>query len=157
MTITPPNRVTRTYTQRLVAEPSAVFQQLCPVREADWIADWDPVAVYSNSGVAEPDCVFVTPAAPGDAVWYITRHEPQNTLAEMLKIVPTVTATKISIRLRPAVTGSEAEITYMHTSLGPAGDAFIEAFTEEHYRAFMETWERRLNHYLTHGVALPAG
>ena len=37
MNITKPKRVTRTYTQRLVAEPAAVFPLLCPVREADWI------------------------------------------------------------------------------------------------------------------------
>ena len=62
MNITKPKRVTRTYTQQLVAEPSAVFPLLCPVREADWIDGWGSISVIAQSGVAERDCVFVTAA-----------------------------------------------------------------------------------------------
>jgi hypothetical protein len=156
MRITGPNRVTRTYTQHLVAEPSAVFPLLCPVREADWIDGWDPISVVTHSGFAEPDCVFMTPAAPHDAIWYITRHAPQNSFVEMLKIIPLVTACKVTIQLHPVATGSEAVITYMHTSLGPGGDAFIESFTDDYYRQFMQAWETRVNYYLLHGKALRA-
>ena len=69
MNITKPVRATRSYTQRLVAAPEAVFPLLCPVREADWIDGWDPALVVSSTGVAELDCVFTTKAEPVDAVW----------------------------------------------------------------------------------------
>ncbi|MHB8423787.1 MAG: hypothetical protein ACYDB9_01335 [Gammaproteobacteria bacterium] len=154
MKITKPNRVTRMYTQHLVAEPAAVFPLLCPVREADWIEGWNPTFVVTHSGVAEPDCVFVTAANPNDAIWYITRHEPENGFVEMLKITPLVTACKLTIQLRPTATGSEAVITYTHTSLGPEGDAFVASFTDDHYRQFMQDWESRINHYLVNGSAL---
>ena len=154
MHVTTPNRVTRTYTQQLLAEPAAVFPLLCPVREADWITGWDPLAVYSDSGVAEPDCVFVTSAEPQNAIWYITRHEPETGFLEMVKITPTVTATKLSIQLRHSETGTEADITYMHTSLGPDGDTFLDSYTEDYYAGFMQAWESRLNYYLQHGRAL---
>lgn len=154
MQVTPPNRVTRTYTQVLVAPPAKIFPLLCPVREADWIDGWHPQAVFSESGVAEPDCVFLTEADPGHAIWYITRHEPGNGLVEMIKITPAVTACKLTIQLRAVAHGAEADITYSHTSLGPAGDAFVAAFTEEHYQQFMREWETRINHYLTHGSAM---
>ena len=49
MNITKPNRVTRTYTQRLVAAPSAVFPLLCPAREADWIDDWELSTLISGA------------------------------------------------------------------------------------------------------------
>ncbi len=153
MRVTKPNRVTRTFTQRLVAEPSKVFPLLCPVREADWLEGWDPLVLFSRSGVAEPDCVFLTEAGSGSAVWYITRHEPNN-FVEMIKIIPTVTACKLSIQLRQVKGGSEATITYAHTSLGPGGDTFVASFTEEYYRQFMLDWEARINHYLTHGTIL---
>ena len=156
MKITKPNRVTRTYTQRLVAEPGAVFPLLCPVREADWIDGWDPISVIAHSGVAERDCVFVTAASPSDAVWYITRHEQDNGFVEMLKITPLVTACRLTIQLRPSATGSEADITYTHTSMGSEGDAFIASFTDGYYRQFMQDWEARINHYLVHGSALRA-
>jgi len=150
----PPNRITRRYTQHLAAEPSRVFPLLCPVRELDWIQGWDPLVVLSHSGVAEPECVFVTAATPIDAVWFVTRHEPEAGFVEMVKISPTVTACKLSIQLIAAPGGSEALVTYSHTSLGPAGDAFVATFTEAHYVGFMREWEAKLNHYLRTGTAL---
>jgi hypothetical protein len=154
MIISKPNRVIRTFTQKLDAEPSKIFPLLCPVREADWIDGWDPIVVYSEAGIAEPDCIFLTEGSPCNAVWYITRHEPGNCFVEMIKITPNVTACKLTIRLRPAGGKSEATITYAHTSIGQEGDAFIASFTEEYYRQFMLDWETRINHYLVHGNLL---
>jgi len=140
MQITPPVRASRTYVQRLLAPPARVMPLLCPVREADWIDGWAPRAVYSSSGLVEPDCVFVTPAAPHDAVWYVTRHEPENSFVEMIKVTPGLTACRLTIALRAVGEGCEATVTYTHTSLGAAGDAFVAAFTEEHYARFMRDW-----------------
>jgi hypothetical protein len=154
--ITTPNRVVRSFTQHLAAPPSAVFPLLCPVREAEWMDGWDPVAVLSHSGLAEPDCVFLTEAASRASVWYVTRHEPSDGLVEMIKMTPGVTACRITIQLRPAGAGCEATVTYAHTSLGPEGDALVASFTEAHYRAFMRDWEARMNHYLANGSRLPA-
>lgn len=154
MKIIKPNRVTRGYTQHLVGKPAAVFPLLCPVREADWIEGWDPLLVVSASGVAEPDCVFTTAAEPNNAIWYVTRHEAATGFVEMLKITPAVTACRLTIQLRPVGDGSEAVITYSHTSLGPEGDAFIASFTEDYFVKFMQDWEARVNHYLRHGFAL---
>lgn len=151
-----PVRATRSHTQRLAADPATVFPLLCPVREADWIEGWSPTLVVSSSGVAEPDCVFTTGAAPVDAVWYVTRHEPAAGLIEMLKITPGVTACRLSIQLRPAPGGCEADISYSHTSLGPKGDVFVASFTEAFYEEFMQDWESRLNYFLLHGTALRA-
>ena len=155
MNITKPCRVEHTYTQRLAGSIEEVFPLLCPVREAEWITSWDPLLVVSGSGVAEPDCVFVTSSLPANAVWYVTRHEPDAGFVEMLKITPGVTACRLKIQLRAASEGSEADVSYCHTSLGPEGDAFVASFTREHYAAFMRDWETRLNHFLRHGVALP--
>jgi hypothetical protein len=152
MLIQQPNRVVRSYTQHLCAGPDRVFPLLCPVREAEWLERWDPIAVQTKSGAAEVDCVFSTPAAPSKAVWYITRHEPETGFVEMIKITPEVTACKLRIQLTVTPEGCEALVTYLHTSLGPEGDAFVGAFTEEHYLAFMVDWETRLNHFLRTGL-----
>jgi len=156
MKVIPPTRATRTYTQSLAAPPDVVFPLLCPVREAEWIDGWDPLLVISASGIAEPDCVFITSAVPRDAVWYVTRHEPRRWFVEMIKTTPAVTACRVTILLRPAAGGCEADVTYSHTSLGPNGDEFVASFTEDFFRGFMQQWEARLNHFLRHGKALPA-
>lgn len=154
MDIKKPNRVTRSFIQRLVAGPERVFPLLCPVREADWIEGWDPVLVLSETGLAEPDCVFVTGSADQRAIWFISRHEPLRGEVEMLKIVPEVTACRLTICLKPASHGCDAAVTYAHTSLGPKGDAFVKDFTEDFYARFMRDWESRLNHYLRTGERL---
>lgn len=147
MKVIEPNRVSHTYTQKLCAEAEQVFPLLCPVREADWIEGWDPGVVITSSGMAERDCVFTTAAKPHDAIWYVTRHEPP-VFIEMLKFTPGVTACRLTIQLRPAAGGTEADVTYMHTSLGPKGDAFVASFTEDYYRQFMQDWQSRLDAYL---------
>ena len=156
MHVRQPNRVSRSYTQRLVAAPERVFPLLCPVREAEWIDGWQPVFVLSESGVAEQDCVFVSDAEPLDAVWYVTRHEPARGFVEMIKITPLVTACKLTIQVRAAAGGCTADVTYTHTSLGPLGDTFIASFTPEYYVQFMREWENRMNHFLEHGAPLVA-
>jgi len=154
MKVQPPKRATRTYVQKLVAPPEAVFPLLCPVREADWIDGWDPRLVVSASGVAELECVFVTASEPHDAIWMITRHEPDQGRLEMVKISPGLTACRLSIELMEVPVGSEATVTYSHTSLSAEGDAFVEGFTEAYYQKFMQDWESRLNHYLRTGRLL---
>ena len=156
MDIVSPVRVSRTYTQRLVAPPDRVFPLLCPVREADWIEDWDPELVISNSGVAERDAVFITDAEPEGAIWVIVHHDPEAGAIEMIKVTPEVTVCRLQIQLNAAEGGSTADVTYTHTSLGPIGDDYVEDFTEDYYTGFMQEWESQLNHYLTHGTALPS-
>lgn len=157
MEIVKPNRATRTYKQRLHGSPDEVFPLLCPVREAEWIQGWDPILVVSESGVAELDCVFTTTAEPNDSIWYITRHEPSAGFVEMLKITPSVTACRLTIQVSRAECGSEAMVTYSHTSLGPEGDKFIAAFTEAYYTKFMQDWEARVNYFLVNHQAMSTG
>lgn len=154
MRITEPNRVTHTYRQSLHAAPAKVFPLLCPVREMDWANGWSPELVISSSGVAERDCVFITPDKLGTAIWYITRHEPERWFVEMLKILPGVTACRLEIQLFENGKGCLADITYSHTSIGSAGDEFVAKFTAEHYKKFMRAWETALNHFLEAGVRL---
>jgi hypothetical protein len=120
----------------------------------EWVSGWVPELVISSSGVAERDCIFITPDKPGTAIWYITRHEPEKWFVEMLKILPGVTACRLEIRLSEDGKGCFADITYSHTSLGSAGDEFVAKFTADHYQKFMQSWEKALNHFLETGCRL---
>ncbi len=148
MKVQAPRRARHTYVQYIAGTPEQVFPLLCPVRECEWVSGWDPLCVISQTGVAEVDCVFVTAAEPNNAIWYVTRHEAAAGFVEMLKITPEVTACRLSIQLRPAPEGCTAEVTYCHTSLGPAGDRFVAEFTADYYAGFMREWESSLNAWL---------
>jgi len=152
MRISKPNRVTHTYRQTLCAPTERVFPLLCPVREAKWAVGWFPDLVISSSGFVERDCVFITPDKTGRAIWYVTRHEPENCFVEMLKIVPGVTACRLEIQLTSNVDQCFADVTYSHTSIGPAGDEFVAKFTADFYRKFMRAWEKELNDFLNSGA-----
>ena len=154
MRITQPNRATHTYRQTLCAPSSKVFPLLCPVREAEWAEGWLPDLVISTSGVAERDCVFITPDKAGKVIWYVTRHEPAGGFVEMLKILPGVTACRLTIQLSENGEGCFADISYSHTSIGAAGDEFVATFTPEYYQKFMLAWETALNHFLKTGARL---
>src|SRR5438874_829755 len=155
MYITRPNRVAHTYRQRLHAAPAKVFPLLCPVRETEWANGWLPQVVISSSGVAERDGIFFSLDDLGKAIWYITRHEPERGFVEMLKILPGVTACRLEIQLSEDGTGSFADITYTHTSIGSAGDQLVAKFTAEHYQSLMQAWEKELNYFLNTGCRLP--
>jgi hypothetical protein len=157
MRVEKPNRVSRSFTQHLGASPAEVFPLLCPVREAEWVKDWRPRLVLSDSGIAEPDCVFITPGIPEDALWLMTVHDPEAFCLEIIKIIPGVVVGKISIALAPEGTDRcTSEITYAYTALSGHGDRALEEFTEAHFRVFMETWENELNHFLSTGAMLEA-
>src|SRR5262245_40859063 len=117
MRVRKPVRATRAFTQSLVSPSAKVLPLLCPVREADWIEGWDPMDVWSESGVAEPDCVFTTKAGDTIAIWHVTRVDRKCGFVEMLKITPGVTSCRLTIQLKDVGPGSEATITYSHTSL----------------------------------------
>ena len=154
MRIAAPKRVSRSYTQSLQGPPEAVFPLLCPVREAEWLEYWDPLMVASSSGVAEEDCVFITPSKAESTFWYVTRYEPKSGFIEFVRFTPGLTACRLSIQVAKAAEGARARITYAHTSIGEQGDAFVDGFTETAFTGFMQDWEKRMNHYLTTGACL---
>ena len=155
MRVEKPNRVSREFTQHLSAPAAAVFELLCPVREADWVNDWRPKLVLSDSGFAEPGCIFITPGIPEDALWLITEHDPEAFRVEIIKMIPGVVVGRISLAL--AADGSDActaKITYAYTSISDHGDRALEEFTDGHFKGFMEIWEKELNHFLKTGTKL---
>jgi hypothetical protein len=86
------------------------------------VAGWDPKQVFSESGVAEIDCIFVMHDRPHEAIWVITQWEPQAYFIEFLKVTPGVTVGRIEIRLRPGEANQTlADVSYAYTALSEAG------------------------------------
>jgi hypothetical protein len=147
-----PHRIQHSYVQVLQGTPETVFPLLCPVREQDWVPGWDPELVLSESGLAEQECLFVTPSEPADSIWIISRHQPKDLFLEMYKVSPGHTVGKLCIQLTATGAAScTAEVSYAYTALGPAGEQFLESFTAAWYEEFMLGWQNALNHYLQTG------
>lgn len=144
-----PIRVERTYTQRIEASPAEVFPLLCPVREIEWVEGWEPLAVYTSSGIAEPDCIFVTGEEEPEAYWVMTERDPATWRTTIVKVTPGMTVGKITIVLQENGDGwTDARVTYMYTALSEEGAEFVRSYSEEYYTEFMHYWEKALNEYL---------
>lgn len=146
------------HTQTNDAPPETVFPLLCPVREADWVPDWKYRMIYSQSGVAEDGCVFLTPndAAP-ETVWMVTQYDPAALRIAFAWVEPGPVATQLRISLAPAPGGkTHTHIRYVYTGLSPAGNAVVERYTPEWFGQKMRGWETAINHYLRTGELIRA-
>jgi hypothetical protein len=153
MEVSNPIRAHRIYTQTLIAPPEKVFPLLCPVREIEWVNDWNPRQVITESGFVELDCIFVMPDKPQDSIWVVTQWDPKEFVVEFTKVTPEFTVGKIVIRLRRGNGGQTfADISYCYTALSQEGSEFVKRFTEEYYQSFMKEWESDINYYLHTGT-----
>lgn len=148
MIVEAPARVIHRYRQRLRGTSAEVFPLLCPVREAEWVAGWEPSIVYTFSGFVEEECVFVTPGDEREAVWVVTEHDPDARRVGFVKVTPGVVVVRIHITLHDDGEGCAADVQYSYTALSPAGKAVVARMTREAYEAFMRGWEDELNAFL---------
>jgi hypothetical protein len=156
-------RVTREYAQNNVAPPEKVFPLLCPVREADWVPGWQYRLIYSESGVAECGCVFITPNEDGtETTWIVTDYEPLLFRIEFAWVNPGLVAAQIKICLTrstgaPTLPGhTSALIQYTYTGLSTEGNREVERYDQDWFGHKMQTWEAAINHYLQTGKRIDA-
>jgi hypothetical protein len=152
-------RITRTYCQTIDAPPDRVFPLLCPVREVEWLDGWRYAMIYSASGLVEEGAVFGTPGdGEPDTVWIVTRHDAVGQVVEFARFTHGSRVCVLRIAVRPkGATQSFVDVAYTYTGLSPAGNAFIDGFTDGSFLAAVTFWERSMNHWLATGERLPAG
>lgn len=155
MKIEKPKRISHTYEQTINGTVQEIMPLYCPVRELDWCENWSPKAVYSNSGLVEKDCIFITSHGDDDVVWIVSDYDVEKGHVEMFYHVPGVLVTKLEIQVT-AITENKtkAELVYSKTSLSEMGDKVLEGFTKEEYGIMMDSWEKAMNHYLATGDML---
>jgi hypothetical protein len=142
-------RLVSTYAGQVSAAPEAVFPLLCPVREYEWLDGWRCEMLYSDSGVAEEDCVFRTMSS-GPATWSVSRYEPPRRI-EYLTFVPDQTVTRLSITLERVEGGTKLHWKRVFTGLSDAAnEGLASLWNSERDRELT----RRLKHFLKTGKML---
>lgn len=145
-------------TIRAGAPAHTVFPLLCPERERDWIDGWDYRMVYSESGYAEPGCVFSTTFPPeGPTVWAFVEHVPDRRVAIFRVSADLVAIHWIMDLAEPAPGTTEIVVHWTVTGLSDAGNRFMDIFLKDRFTERMDWLERSLSHYLRTGMKLPAG
>jgi hypothetical protein len=147
---------TKQYCQTIHATPDKVFPLLCPVREAEWLDGWQYTMIHSKSGLVEAGAVFKTSRhGEPDTVWVVTKHDPSNLRVEFTRFThqSRICILKIGVRPRYA-SGSYVDISYTYTGISPAGNQFIDEYTDEVFHTDMKHWEDSVNHFLQTGKKL---
>jgi hypothetical protein len=149
------NRTIKSYTMRLKGTPEQVFPLLCPVREYEWIETWQCDMVYTESEVAELDCIFKTsfPEDGPEDTWVVSRYERPKTI-EFVR-VNALRVVHFTILLEREEAGA-SQWTWKQTITGliAKGDELVTALQDEMYAAKMGMLEKRLNHFLETGTML---
>ena len=144
-------RVVREHVQTNVATPQRVFPLLCPVREADWVPGWQYRMICSQSGVAEPGCVFTTPDdTDSEATWVVTEYQPPRRIG-FVWVQPGLVAARLRFELEPAGGKTRLRAHYEYTGLSAAGNAAVQRYTPAWFETKMRRFEAALNHYLETG------
>lgn len=147
------NRLTVSAEMHLRHSPEAIWPQLCPVREYDWIESWECEMVHSVSGYNELGCVFRTdlPTEIETETWVTSRFDPM----ERIEFVRTNESRVIRfvIELSHENGGTRMTWTQHIVPLNERGKEYLKdkpaAFAGQ-----MGVLEEMLAHYLSTGEML---
>jgi hypothetical protein len=135
-----------------------IFPLLCPVLEYAWLPGWQCVMVYSESGVAENNCLFYTKENFGKkALWTCIAQEP-DTFVDYLVTSGRDMVMRLSVRLEENGNKTEVDWRMLFTGLSGLGRHVIKRrFSRENFEKMMQDRERELNWYLKHGTMVKTG
>jgi hypothetical protein len=153
--VTALQRVTRRYVQHLHAPPAQVMPLLTAARENEWAAMFQPRILHAGEPPGGLRGVFQTGDGADETLWTMTDYDTATGHVAYFRTVPGVLAVHIEIQLEPdGEAACRAIVAYTYSALSAAGNARVEAMTEERYVAQMVEWEKALDHYLQTGRRL---
>ncbi len=135
-----------------------VFPLLCPVREYEWIETWDCRLIYSESGLAEDNCIFTTrfPSQGGEEVWIVSHYEKDREIQFVR--VNDLRVSAFYITLTDNGDGTTTAVwKHVATGLNEQGNDWVRQYTDEVFQQTVQLRERMPNHFLATGTMLKAG
>jgi hypothetical protein len=136
--------------------PEDVFPMLCPVREYEYIPQWECDIVYLDSGLAEQGGVFTT-HSHGEGgqkdVWVISRYDT-NRAIEFVRVND-----MRSMIYRIELQGTENGGTVVSweqiiTGLTEEGNQYARTLQQSDFAAMLSHMQKLLEHYLATGKAI---
>jgi hypothetical protein len=131
-----------------------LFPLFCPAREADWIPSWDCNLIYTDSGLAEDNCIFETDQSTsfGDGLWVFIGYEV-NRYIEFVRVQK-----DLVFRGRITVNDNQdgtvtATWDILRTGLTERGNREIDALPEENPPEAAAA-ARMIEHYLKKGKTI---
>jgi hypothetical protein len=134
-------RAVRSHSFSLPLPLGAAFRLFEPEGERAWAQGWDPQYVHPADGAAQRGMVFTTTHGNESTVWTMTRHDPAAGVVEYLRLTPGSRVAMVLVQCSEV--GAEktrVTVIYTFTGLSDAGNEYVRAMDEAHYRAFIDGW-----------------
>lgn len=149
-------KLIRSYQQILEGSKVEIFPLLCPVREKEWLKDWEYNMIYSESGYAEKGCIFETSNIYGKYNWIITKHAIETFEIQFVKTMKEKLVVIIDINLEESDKDTTiCNIQYTFIALNDdVLDYMHKENSVENFNTHMKKWEDSLNYYLKYGEML---
>jgi hypothetical protein len=123
-----------------VAKPvDEAFPLFSPEGERAWAPGWDPESLTSRGW--EEGEVFLTRHGAETAAWVVARLDGAAHEVTYYRVEPERYVVRIDVHCTAGDRSTTARVSYSFVGLTDAGNAEIEAMTEEGYREKMANWE----------------
>ena len=106
--------------------------------ERAWVDGWDPVFPVAVADDAAVGTVFVTEQGGQSVTWVVVDRDGDQGI-RYARVAAGRDAGTVEVRLRPAGSHTEVEVTYVLTGLTAEGHAWLDRFTAD-YPAMMLAW-----------------
>jgi hypothetical protein len=149
MTAFAAKHVRRSHTIHVDAAADDVFPLLTPAGEERWVDGWKPAYLHPRSGETQAGMVFTTGAGDDFTCWMLADYDPVRHTERYVRVTPASRFGIVEVACEPeGARRTRVTVSYTYTALTEAGNAFIDAFTEESYREMLEEWRRLMTAHL---------
>lgn len=148
-------RETRLYVANINHPASKLFPLICPTKEYDWIEGWECDLLYSDSGIAEQDCIFQCRVLNEKLLetWIIDTFLPNEKVQFCIYMEGCIIRYTVTLFEKPdKTTVSTWHMTI--TAFDEAGFQFLTENDPEIFKAKFSAFEAMINHYLETGEKL---
>jgi len=129
--------------------PDEVFPLFTPEGEKLWIKEWDPKFIHPASGKTLEGMVFTTGTGDESTYWSLVAYDPRRRHARYARVTPASRFGFVQVNCSPhGDRGTRVEVSYTFTALTEAGNAFLDNFSEDSFRAMIEGWKRLIEAWL---------
>ena len=126
-----------------------VFPLLTPAGEELWVEGWAPVYLQPRSRETRQGMVFTTGAGADLTLWSVADYDPARHAARYVRVTPASRFGYVEVAcVADGAACTRVRVAYTYTALNDAGNAFIEQFTEESYRAMIDEWRGLMSAHL---------
>lgn len=144
-----PDEVVRTGALRVALPPDAALDLFTAEGEKAWAPGWDPRYVTPPDGEPLVGGIWLTRDGEVDTIWRVQRFDRTTREAEYLRITPGNRFVVVQVRCDDDGEGATiATVTYRVIALGEGGMVWCAGFTDTHYAAMMQEWERLIADHL---------